>query len=66
MAKPLVSTKDLRGMPAADIQQQLLKLRTDLWQHRIKAKDGALQQSHLIAGTRRQIARLLTILREAS
>ena len=66
MAKPLVSTKDLRGMPAADMQQQLSKLRNDLWQHRIKAKDGALQQSHLIAGTRRQIARLLTILREAS
>lgn len=65
MATPTRQTiKDLRAMSTPDLQQQLHALRQELWQQRLKAKAGALQQTHLIPMTRRQIARAFTVLRE--
>ena len=56
--------QELRGMTAADLQTQLEKLRRDLWQLRLKAKDGSLQQTHELGMMRRQIARVHTVLSE--
>ena len=64
MATKRPSTKDLRALPDADIQQQLDALRQELWQSRLKAKEGSLQQTHQIPAARRQIARIHTLLAE--
>lgn len=54
----------LRELPDADLQDQLKKLRDELWQHRLKAGTGSLQHTHVLTATRRQIARLHTAIRE--
>ena len=64
MAEKPSSVQDLRGMSQADLNAQLEKLRQELWQHRVKIQEGALQQTHLLAAARRQIARVQTVLRE--
>ena len=64
MAAKRPPIKDLRGLPAADLQSQLAKLREELWQYRLKAKDGSLPQHHCIPATRRQIARVFTVLNQ--
>ena len=56
--------KEIRGQSAEDLRSQIEELRRDLWQQRIKAKDGSLQQTHGIGATRRQIAKRLTVLSE--
>ncbi len=56
--------KELRAMPAAELSTQLQSLRSELWQHRVKTKDGSLQQTHRLGQLRRQIARIQTIARE--
>ena len=64
MADQPVSTKELRALPEPDLQAQLSKLREALWQARIKAKTGALPQTHQLSEVRRQIARVQTIVHE--
>ena len=64
MAEKHPSAKTLRELPEAEAQAQLEKLQADLWQQRVKAREGALQQTHLMPLIRRQIARINTILRE--
>jgi len=56
--------KELRGLSEAELQNQLEQLRRELWDARVKVKDGALTQTHVLSATRRQVARLQTILRE--
>ena len=56
--------KTLREQPVADLQAQVQQLRQEMWEHRLKSKEGALQQTHLIRVARRQVARLQTLLRE--
>lgn len=64
--KKTETTKTLRDLPASDLQAQLTKLRQELWQNRLKARDGSLQQSHLLSQARREIARVHTALRQAA
>ncbi len=59
-----MKTKELRGLPATDLQSQIEKLQQEMWQHRLKAREGSLQQTHLLSKARRQIARLRTIQKE--
>ena len=66
MAQKLTTAKALRELPRADLLAQVEKLRQELWQHRIKTKEGAQQQMHHIPALRRQIARIHTVLKEAS
>jgi large subunit ribosomal protein L29 len=56
-----IKPKELRAMPDEELRTQLSSLRTELWTARIKAKDGSLQQSHLLRSLRRRIARAQTI-----
>lgn len=63
MAKTMPSAKDLRALPAEDLNAQLSKLSQELWQQRLKAKDGSLQQTHRLRLLRRQLARVQTTLR---
>ena len=64
MAQKLPKAKDLRALPDPEIRTELEKLRQQLWQHRLKARDGSLQQSHYMPLVKRQIARIHTLLRE--
>jgi len=64
MAEQPVRAKELRAASAADLQEQLRTLRQELWQLRVKVTDGSLQHSHQLRVRRRQIARVLTVLRE--
>ena len=64
MAERQPTAKDLRALSTADLTTQLEKLRQELWQHRIKTKEGAQQQMHLAPAIKRQIARVHTVLRE--
>ena len=64
MAEKLPSAANLRTMSEPDLTQQVAQLRHTLWQDRVKAKEGSLQQSHRLPMMRRQIARLHTVLRE--
>ena len=64
MAEKTVKISDLRAMTPADLGARLDQLRQELWQHRIKVKEGSLQQAHLLRFARRQIAQLQTVLRE--
>ncbi len=64
MAQKLPKTKDLRVLPDPEIRTELEKLRQEQWQYRIKAKDGSLKQSHHLPLIKRQIARVLTVIRE--
>jgi ribosomal protein L29 len=56
--------KALREQPASELRATADTLRHELWQHRLKAKEGALQQTHLIRIARRQVARIQTLLRQ--
>ena len=64
MAQKSLTTKELRALTEKELAEQLQQRRRDLWQYRMKAKDGSLQQTHLLRVTRRQIARLNTLLKE--
>lgn len=64
MADKHSSTKELRGLPDADLQAQVEKLQREIWHNRVKARDGSLQQTHVLSAARKQIARLRTIQRE--
>ena len=58
------TTKDLRGMTEVDLRAQVGKLREEIWHGRLKLREGAAQQSHQIRQARRQIARILTVLKQ--
>ena len=64
MADTRPVAKELRALPEADLNAQLEKLRQELWQQRVKMKEGAQQQTHQGGDMRRQIARVLTVMRE--
>ena len=61
----VVRAKDLRAIPEDELQGQLKKLRQELWQDRVKAKVGAVQQTHRFGVLRRQIARIHTVMQES-
>ena len=64
MADTRPSAKELRALPETDLREQAAKLRQELWQQRVKIKEGAVQQTHQGRVIRRQIARVLTIARQ--
>ena len=64
MAEKPLGTKELRGLGETELHAQIDKLRQELWEQRVKAKEGALPQTHQLGKARRQIARIRTILRE--
>ena len=55
--------KELRTLPEAELQAQLHKARQRLWQDRLKAREGALQQTHELRLTKRYIARVQTVMK---
>ena len=64
MAAKRPGVKELRAQSAEELRQHVEQLRQELWQQRLKARDGSLQQTHQLSEARRQIARIHTILKE--
>lgn len=63
MTTKLPRAKELRALPEPELRAQLDALRQQVWRDRLKMKEGTVQQTHMIRLSRRQIARLQTVLR---
>ena len=54
--------KDIRGNDPAELQRTLRKLEEDLFKHNMKKTTNQLENTMLIRSTRRDIARVHTVL----
>lgn len=59
-------TDELREKSTAELGEELLRLRREQFAMRMQRASEQLPQTHLIATTRRDIARVKTVLRERS
>ncbi len=59
-----LQAKDLRGNDPEELKRTLLKLQQDLFQHRLKKTTNQLENVSLIRNTRRDIAKVQTVLTE--
>jgi large subunit ribosomal protein L29 len=59
-----VQAKDLRGNEPEELKRTLAKLQNDLFQHRLKRSTNQLENTMLIRNTRRDIAKIHTVLVE--
>jgi len=59
-----MNATDLREMAADELKSELLRLRKEHFNLRMQRASGQLGQSHLVQETRRDIARVKTIMRE--
>jgi large subunit ribosomal protein L29 len=64
--KSTIQAKDLRGNETAEVERTLKKLREDLFQHRLKHNTNQIENTMAIRTTRRDIARVCTVLAEKS
>ena len=58
--------KDLRGNDPDELRRTVRKLEEDLFKHRLKKNTNQLENTMLIRSTRRDIARVNTVLAERS
>jgi large subunit ribosomal protein L29 len=59
-----VIAKDLRGNDPVELRSTVRKLEEDLFKHRLKKNTNQLENTMLIRNTRRDIARVNTVLAE--
>jgi len=59
-----VEAKDLRGNDPEELRRTVRKLEEDLFKHKLKKTTSQLENTMLIRGTRRDIARVNTVLAE--
>ena len=59
-----VRAKDLRGNDPEELRRTVRKLEEDLFKHRLKKNTNQLENPMLIRNTRRDIARVNTVLAE--
>jgi len=59
-----MKASDLREKTPQELQEELLKIRKDQFGLRMQRASGQLGQSHLLNETRRDIARIKTIMAE--
>ena len=62
--KSTVVAKDLRGNDPEELRRTARKLEEDLFKHRLKKNTNQLENTMLIRNTRRDIARVNTVLAE--
>ena len=56
--------KDLRDKPVEELDAELVRLRKEQFQLRMQRASELLPQTHLLTRTRRDIARVKTLIRE--
>jgi len=57
---------ELRDKSVEELEKELLKLREEQFKNNMKMSTGQLGQSHVIKQTRRDVARIKTVLNEKS
>ncbi len=57
-------TKDLRAMSLDELQTELMSLRKQQFNLRMKKANGSLDKTHVFAQVRRAIARIKTLMTE--
>ena len=62
--KSKIQAKDLRGNDPAELVRTLRKLEEDLLQYRLKKNTNQLENTMLVRHTRRDIARVNTVMAE--
>ncbi len=62
--KSKAMAKDLRGHDPVELSAMLRKMEEDLFQHRLKKNTNQLENTMLVRNTRRDIARVNTVLTE--
>lgn len=60
----MTHAKEFRVLPAAELRQRVVESKKELELLRVKARQGGLEQPHRIRQLRRDVARMLTVLRE--
>lgn len=61
-----MKAKDLRAKSADELQAEVLRLQKEHFALRMQRASGQLGQSHLLKEVRRDLARVKTIMKEAS
>ncbi len=61
---PTMKPSEIRNMTPEEIRKKVEEKKRELMDLRFQASIGKLSKNHLIRQTKREIARLLTILRE--
>jgi large subunit ribosomal protein L29 len=64
--KSKIQVKDLRGNETAELERTLAKLREELFQSKLKHNTNQIENTMVIRTTRRNIARVSTVLAEKS
>lgn len=59
-----MNTADLRKKTIDELKKELLDLRKEQFNLRMQKKTGQLQKSHLVRKTKKDIARLKTVMNE--
>ncbi|NIP15540.1 MAG: 50S ribosomal protein L29 [Pseudomonadales bacterium] len=59
-----MSASDLREKSPEELRDELLRLRKEQFHLRMQKASGQLGQSHLLKETRREIARVKTVMQE--
>lgn len=61
-----MKARELKELGTDQLQEKLTQLNTDLFNFRLSAKTGSLENPSVIRATRKDIARIKTILTERS
>ena len=56
--------RDIRNMTAAEIDQKIISLQEELYKFHFEQKSGRVEKPHKISQTKKDIARLRTIVKE--
>ena len=64
MASAELAIAELRSMTAEELNDELVRLRKEQFNMRLQRASEQLPQTHLIVRTRRDIARVKTLIRE--
>ncbi len=59
-----MNTSELREKSVQELEEEVLKLRKEQFHHRMQKASGQLGQVHLLKETRRDIARIKTVIQE--
>ena len=59
-----MNAMELRALGGAELREELLRLRKEHFNLRMQRASGQLGQTHLLEETRRDIARVKTVMRE--
>ncbi len=62
----MLKLEELRGLAVDELEEKTRKLKKELMQYRFQAKTGKLERQNILRETRRDIARILTVMNEKS